>query len=87
MSEILDIAHDMAKDLHEVGAMDDITMRVMDELCLPEPRTFAAEDIKTIRKKTRMSQAAFGCDRPQGHRGYHLTSYAHRNASNGEMSD
>ena len=24
MSEILDIAHDMAKDLHEVGAMDDI---------------------------------------------------------------
>ena len=26
---------------------------------VPEPRTFAAEDIKTIRKKTRMSQAVF----------------------------
>ena len=59
MSEILDITHDMAKDLHEVGAMDDITMRVMDELCLPEPRTFAAKDVKAIRKKTRMSQAVF----------------------------
>jgi len=29
MSDILDIAHDMVKDLHEIGAMDDITMRVI----------------------------------------------------------
>ncbi|MFG6621386.1 hypothetical protein ACGYK3_17935 [Sulfitobacter sp. 1A05707] len=36
MSDILDITHDMAKDLHEVGAMDDITMRVMEELCRPK---------------------------------------------------
>jgi putative transcriptional regulator len=33
VSEILQIAHEMAQDLHEVGAMDDITMRKMDVLC------------------------------------------------------
>lgn len=37
MSDILDIAHDMAKDLHEVGLMDGMTMRVMDGLCAPKP--------------------------------------------------
>jgi putative transcriptional regulator len=30
MSEILDIAHEMARDLFKVGAMDEITMRKMD---------------------------------------------------------
>ncbi|MFG5382894.1 helix-turn-helix domain-containing protein [Yoonia sp. R2-816] len=59
MSDILDIAHDMAKDLHEVGAMDDITMRVMDKLCIPDTPSFDAERIKQIRKKTRMSQTVF----------------------------
>ena len=29
MSKILDIAHDMAKDLFEVGAMDELTMRTV----------------------------------------------------------
>lgn len=41
MSDILDSAHDLAKDLHAVGAMDTITMRMMDELCLPKKRTFS----------------------------------------------
>ena len=51
MSEILGVAHYIAKDLHEVGAMENVTMRVIDELCLSKPRTFAAEGIKIIRKK------------------------------------
>jgi putative transcriptional regulator len=59
MSDILDMTHDMAKDLHEVGAMDDITMRAMDRLCLPKARALGAADVKAIRKKTRMSQAVF----------------------------
>lgn len=59
MSDILDMAHDMATDLHEAGAMNDITMRFMDELCLPAARTFTAKDVKAIRKKTRTSQAVF----------------------------
>ncbi|MFG6661488.1 hypothetical protein [Sulfitobacter sp. 915] len=36
MSDTLDITHDMAKDLHEVGAMDDIMMRATEELCMPK---------------------------------------------------
>lgn len=59
MSDILDMAHDMAKDLHEVGAMDDITMRVIDRICVPEKPTFTASRIKKIRSKTRMSQPVF----------------------------
>jgi hypothetical protein len=33
MSEILDIAHEMARDLFEVGAIDEITMREIEALC------------------------------------------------------
>ena len=36
MSDILDITYDMAKNLHEVGAMDDIMMRATEELCMPK---------------------------------------------------
>jgi len=35
MSDILDIAHEMARDLVAVGAMDDITKHTLDALCLP----------------------------------------------------
>ncbi|QJT07514.1 helix-turn-helix domain-containing protein [Oceanidesulfovibrio marinus] len=59
MSKILDNAHDMARSLHNVGAMDDITMRQIDALCLPKVPTFSAEDIKRIRNKSKMSQAVF----------------------------
>jgi putative transcriptional regulator len=59
MSDILDMAHDMATDLHEVGAMDNITMRMMDHICIPQNRSFTAQEIKDIRAKTRMSQPVF----------------------------
>jgi putative transcriptional regulator len=32
---ILASAHKVAKALHDVGAMDDLTMREMDKLCMP----------------------------------------------------
>ena len=41
MSEILDIANEMARDLFKVGAMDEITMRKIDALCLPTQRPFS----------------------------------------------
>lgn len=59
MSEILKMAHDMALDLHEVGALDALTLRKMDLLCLPPKRTFTAEDIRRIRAATKMSQPVF----------------------------
>ena len=59
MSEILDQAHEMATDLHKVGALDTITMRVMDQICMPGKPTFTAAKIKQIRSKARMSQPVF----------------------------
>jgi len=40
MSEILDIAHEMAQDLFKAGAMNEITMRGIQALCLPTKRPF-----------------------------------------------
>jgi putative transcriptional regulator len=59
MSQILDIAHEMARDLLEVGAMDEITMRKMEALCLRPKRSFNSKEIKRIRAKNHVSQAVF----------------------------
>ncbi len=59
MGEILDIAHEMAQDLFKVGAMDEITMREVESLCLPSKRPFQPEDIRLIRISNHLSQAAF----------------------------
>ncbi|MEN6441446.1 MAG: DNA-binding transcriptional regulator [Syntrophobacter sp.] len=57
MSEILDIANEMAQDLFKVGAMDEITMRKIASLCLPPKRPFGPEDVRRIRRANHMSQA------------------------------
>jgi putative transcriptional regulator len=59
MSEILDIAHEMAHDLFKAGAMDEITMRQVKALCLPPTRAFQPEDIRRIRLANHVSQAVF----------------------------
>lgn len=59
MSEILDIAHDMARDLFKAGVMDDITMRKINALCLPSKRSFQPDDIRRIRMANHVSQAVF----------------------------
>ena len=59
MSEILDIAHDMARDLLKAGAMDEMTMRKVNALCLPSKLAFRPEDIRRIRMANHVSQAVF----------------------------
>ena len=59
MSNALKNMYDLAVDLHKVGAMDFITKKAMDELCLPEQKTFSDADVRRIRKKTNMSQPVF----------------------------
>ena len=59
MSEALDTAHDLAKALHAVGAMDAITLRAVELLCLPKAPAFSATEVKGIRSQTRMSQSVF----------------------------
>ena len=59
MSKILDIAHEMAKDLFEAGAMDEVTMRTVESLCLLEKKVFLPEDIRRIRTTNHLSQPVF----------------------------
>ncbi|MDZ7781966.1 MAG: DNA-binding transcriptional regulator [Halioglobus sp.] len=56
---ILDTIHESAKDLHEAGVMNDVTLREFDALCLPPVKSYTPEQIKRIRQKTRASQAVF----------------------------
>lgn len=46
-------------DLHQDGAIDDITMREIHSLCLPDIKEYSADNIAALRKKTHLSQAAF----------------------------
>lgn len=46
------------QDLHRSGLVDDITMKNIENLCLPEVQDFPPKKIVSIRKKFRLSQAA-----------------------------
>ena len=46
------------KDLNKSGLVDDITMRNIEKLCLPNVKEYTPEKIVSIRKKFRLSQAA-----------------------------
>lgn len=58
-SAILETIHETAKDLHEAGTLDAVTLREFDALCLPPVRRFSAEDIRRIRRKCKVSQPVF----------------------------
>lgn len=57
-SAALEAIHSAAGDLYEVGALDILTMRRFDQLCLSDI-AIGAEDIKAIRQKNRLSQTVF----------------------------
>jgi putative transcriptional regulator len=52
-------AHGMAKDLHGAGAINFITMREFDALCLPQVHELSAAKIRAIRKHAKISQSVF----------------------------
>ena len=58
-SPILAAVHDTAKGLFKAGAMDQITLREFDQLCLPPVEPLQPEQIKHIREASRVSQAVF----------------------------
>jgi len=45
--------------LRHVGALDDLTMRDMDRLCMPPRPDYGGSEVKRIRAATRMSQPVF----------------------------
>lgn len=56
---ILDAVHESAKDLHDEGLMDDVTMRGFDAMCLPKVKQYSARQIKHIRSVNHASQTVF----------------------------
>ena len=46
------------KDLNKSGLVDEITMKNIQNLCLPEVKEYSPENIVSLRKKLKLSQAA-----------------------------
>ena len=58
-SKILEAVHETAVGLHAAGAIDQVTMRQFDRLCLPTVPPLKPEQIKRIRERSHVSQAVF----------------------------
>jgi putative transcriptional regulator len=58
-SPILEAVHETARGLYEAGAIDKVTMREYDQLCLQPIEPLAPEQIKEIREDAHVSQAVF----------------------------
>jgi putative transcriptional regulator len=57
--KILDVVHESARDLHDAGVMDDVTLKVFDVLCLPPVKVYTSAQIKRIRHRSKASQGVF----------------------------
>jgi len=55
----LEAAHETVKGLHRAGLADIVTMREFDAECLPKINDLSADQIKTIRRKEKVSQTVF----------------------------
>ena len=58
-NSILDSVKDTVTDLHNAGLVDDVTMKNIESLCIPEVKEYDAAYIANLRKRLRLSQAAF----------------------------
>jgi putative transcriptional regulator len=56
---ILEVVHDSAKDLHDAGVMNDVTLREFDALCLPPVKEYTSVQIKQLRTRSKASQGVF----------------------------
>ena len=56
---ILDVVHESARDLHDAGVLDEITLKEFDALCLPPVKVYNSAQIKRIRQRSKASQGVF----------------------------
>lgn len=56
-SPLLSAVHETARDLHKLGFIDKRTMREYDFLCIDPVSPYSAEQIRSLRKRYRLSQA------------------------------
>jgi len=59
MTKIQDTLSEMAKDLHEIGAIDKVTLRKFDVKSLPPVPSYTAKQISHLRHRLGLSQAVF----------------------------
>ena len=59
MTQIQNTLNEMAKDLHEIGAIDKVTLRKFDIKSLPPVPSYTAKQISILRHKLGLSQAVF----------------------------
>jgi len=55
---IVDSIQNTVADLNKSGIVDDITMKNIETLCLPEVHDYSPESIVSLRRKNHLSQAA-----------------------------
>jgi len=58
-NSILDSVKEGVTDLHNAGLVDDVTMKNIESLCIPEVKEYDAGHIANLRKRLKLSQAAF----------------------------
>jgi len=58
-NSILDSVKEGVTDLHNAGLVDDITMKNIESLCIPEVKEYDAGHVVNLRKRLKLSQAAF----------------------------
>jgi putative transcriptional regulator len=58
-NRLLDVAHEIASDLHAVGAIDKVTMREYDASCLKPVPDLSPREIRMLRLKEKVSQSVF----------------------------
>jgi putative transcriptional regulator len=56
---ILEVVHESAKGLFDIGLVDAETMHTFDALCLPPVRKLSPREIKRIRLREKVSQPVF----------------------------
>lgn len=56
---LLEVAHDLASDLHKAGGIDKQTMREFDVLCLPPVKKYSPNQIRRLRLRNKASQTVF----------------------------
>jgi len=56
-SPLSSAVHETARDLHKLGFIDKRTMREYDFLCIEPVSPYSAEQIRSLRKRYRLSQA------------------------------
>ena len=53
---ILEVVHEDAKSLYEIGLIDEQKMREFDALCLPQDTVSDVKEVKRLRPQSKTSQ-------------------------------